>query len=92
MTTITIKMQARGVLTLPKKIRTRMGIDTGDIVELAERDGKIFIEPMSHIDAELRKDVRQALEDLRTGRASPAFSSVREFKAYMKAKSTRLRG
>ena len=85
MTIATVRMQARGVLTLPKKIRTRMGIDAGDIVELAERDGKIFFAPVSRIDAQLREDVRKALEDLRAGNYIE-FSSAREFHAKRKEK------
>lgn len=82
-----VKVQARGVLTLPKKIRTRMKIDTGDMVELEERpDGKLFITPVSRIDRELYEDVRSALEDLRQGRTIGPFASAKEFELYRKSK------
>ncbi|MEK7068862.1 MAG: AbrB/MazE/SpoVT family DNA-binding domain-containing protein [Patescibacteria group bacterium] len=89
MTIATVRMQARGVLTLPKKIRTRMGIATGDIVELAERDGKIFFAPVSRIDAQLREDVRKALEDIRLGRTIGPFASMADFQRYRKLRSKR---
>ncbi|MBI5003645.1 AbrB/MazE/SpoVT family DNA-binding domain-containing protein [Candidatus Kaiserbacteria bacterium] len=85
MTTM-IKMQARGVLTLPKKVRTRMGIDAGDIVELVEQDGKVFIAPVSRIDKGLQEDIRSALEDLRLGRTIGPFANMKEFQLYRKSK------
>lgn len=34
----------RGQLTIPKKLRDRLGISTGTVLELHEQDGKLVIE------------------------------------------------
>ncbi len=73
-----IKMQARGVLTLTKKLRARMNFDTGSIVQAEEKNGGIFIAPASHFDASLQEDVRSALKDFKTGNYIE-FSTIREF-------------
>ena len=82
-----VKIQARGVLTLRKKIRARMKVGAGDMVELQERkDGGFLITPLSRIDRELYDDVRSALEDIRHGRTIGPFASVKEFNLYRKSK------
>ncbi len=85
-----IKIQARGVLTLPKKIRTRMRINAGDVVYVQERDGGVFIAPTAKHDPVL-EDLKRSLEDIRNGRVSPSFSNVRDFEAYMKSKRPKSR-
>lgn len=82
----TIKIQARGVLTLPKKIREKAGLDAGSLVDVEVSDGQVTMRAVSRLDPELLADVRQSLADLKAGRVSPAFSSIEEFKTYMKNK------
>lgn len=84
-------MQARGVLTLPKKVRDAAGITKESFIEIESRDGEIIMRPQSKLDPELARAVREALEDLRTGNVSPAFSSGEEFEAYMKQERTKKR-
>ncbi len=84
--TTTIKVQERGVITLPKRIRERAGLSTGVMIDLEERDGAIVMRPVSRLDPDLLADVESALDDLRMGRASPIFSSIAEFKKYMSAR------
>ncbi len=82
-------MQARGVLTLPQKARKAVGISERSLVNIVVQDGAIVVRPVSNFDLELAEDVRKALEDLRNGNVSPAFSSMKEFRAYMKKKGLR---
>jgi bifunctional DNA-binding transcriptional regulator/antitoxin component of YhaV-PrlF toxin-antitoxin module len=82
----TIKMQARGVLTLPKKLRENMRFAAGSIVHIEERDGGVFIAPASPFDALLQEDVRRALDDLKNGRTIGPFSSMKDFERYRKSK------
>jgi AbrB family looped-hinge helix DNA binding protein len=65
--TTTIKIQARGVLTLPKKLRTRMNFVAGSIVQVKERGGGIFIAPASSFDKELSEDIRRSLKEFEKG-------------------------
>lgn len=82
----TIKMQARGVLTLPKKLRTRMRLDTGSIVRVDERDGGLFISTQSHLDPELIDAIRSGLNDLKNGNTIGPFASAEEYEAFRKAR------
>jgi len=82
----TIKVQDRGVITLPKRMRERAGFSAGAMVDIEERDGEIVMRPVSTLGPELLADLKSALEDLRTGRASPAFESIGDFKKYMAAR------
>ena len=84
--TTTIKVQERGVITLPKRIRERAGLSTGVMIDLEERDGAIVMRPVSRLDPDLLADVESALDDLRMGRASPIFSSIAELNKYMSAR------
>lgn len=67
-----------------------MHVKAGDVVYAQERDGGVFLAPVTERDLIL-EDARQALDDLRNGRASPEFSSVREFVSYMKSKGAKSR-
>ncbi len=78
-----IKVQERGVITLPKRIRERTGFSAGTMISVEERGGEVVMRPVSTLDPELLADVKSALDDLWNGRASPIFDSVAGFKKYM---------
>ena len=85
----TIKMQSRGVLTLPKKIREKAGLSSGSLIDIEVSDGQVTMRAVSRLDRELAKAVSDAVDDIREGRATPVFSSIKEFDAYMKQKKAR---
>jgi len=85
MTKVTAKMQARGVLTLPKKIRDKFGLSQGSLVDVEEKNGTLLIKPISRLDTVLQNDVRMALEDLKK-RNYVTFSSANEFHKERKKK------
>ena len=88
----TIKIQARGVVTLPKKIREKAGLNAGSIVDIEARNGKVTMRAVPRLDPSLVQAARDALNDLKTGRASPVFSSIKELSEYMKNKRRQKRG
>ena len=76
-----VKIQARGVLTLPKKMRQHLNMSSGSLVEVKERDGGVFISAaLSNISASdsVLADVKRSLEDFKKGEYIE-FSSVKEF-------------
>ncbi len=85
----TVKMQARGVLTLPKKLRTRMNFSAGSIVQVKEQDGGIFIAPASSFEKELHEDIRRSLKEFGDGNYI-AFSTIKEFHKKRKEKWGRI--
>lgn len=85
----TIKIQARGVLTLPKKLRTRMHFETGSIVQVQERDGGIFIASGSRFDSSLQEDIRRSLKEFKEGKYIE-FSTIKEFHRKLSGKRERV--
>lgn len=63
----TIKLQQRGLLTLPKKIRDTLGLEEGQILRIEEKDGKILLEPQLPLDEQLARDITQGLADIKNG-------------------------
>jgi len=83
MNTTTIKLQQRGVLTLPKKIRDVLGLEEGQSFKVTEKSGSIVLEPELTLDKQLAKDIKQGLEDIKNGRFIE-FSTIEEFDEKMK--------
>lgn len=84
------KVHIRGgklTVTLPAHIREEVAVHDGDEIEVSADAGRIVLTPKEElaerhpaIDAALA----EALDDERAGRLSPGFSSMEEFKAWLK--------
>ncbi|MBM3260889.1 AbrB/MazE/SpoVT family DNA-binding domain-containing protein [Candidatus Kaiserbacteria bacterium] len=81
----TIKVQERGVITLPKRLRDKVGITPGAMFDVEEHGGTIVMKPVSHIAPEILQDLKSALEDLRAGNFI-TFSTIEEFHKKRQAK------
>jgi AbrB family looped-hinge helix DNA binding protein len=80
----TIKLQQRGLLTLPKKLRDSLGLEEGQILNIKSESGKIILEPhMSAFDRQLAADIKQGYEDIKNGNYV-SFSTIEEFDELMK--------
>lgn len=79
----TIKLQQRGILTLPKKLRELLDLSEGQQLRVVAEDGKIILEPETTIDTQLAADLRKGLEDIKAGRFIE-FSNLEEFDEKMK--------
>lgn len=74
----TVKLQQRGLLTLPKKIRDTLGLEEGQILRIEEKAGKIILQPEQSIDVQLARDIKQGLEDIKAG-SFIEFGTIEEF-------------
>lgn len=75
----TIKLQQRGLLTLPKKLREALSLEEGQVLRIEHIDGKIILEPQQpSIDKQLAADIKQGIADIKNGRFIE-FSSITEF-------------
>lgn len=74
----TIKLQQRGILTLPKKFRDTLGLEEGQVMRVQEKNGQIILEPQLTIDKQLARDIKQGLADIKAGRFIE-FSTIEEF-------------
>ena len=70
MALVTVKTKYQ--VTLPTAVRKQAGLAVGDILEAKVEGKKITLTPKGPIDRELAL----ALEDVKRGRVSPAFSSA----------------
>lgn len=74
----TIKLQQRGVLTLPKDIRDSLGLSEGDVFSVSQVGEKIVLErPLGN--AELLRDIKRSLTEIKQGKYIE-FDSIKEFK------------
>ena len=75
----TIKLQQRGLITLPKKLRDLLAIEEGHVLRIELSGNKIILEPqLSPLDTDLAKDIKESLDDIKKGRFIE-FSSIDEF-------------
>jgi bifunctional DNA-binding transcriptional regulator/antitoxin component of YhaV-PrlF toxin-antitoxin module len=67
MTSITLQMAQRGVITLPKSLRESYGLEAGDTFTLLDLGGVFVLAPLrSEIDALADKTAAQWVEDGQT--------------------------
>ena len=65
----TIKLQQRGLLTLPKKLRDSLSLKEGQILSVSYSNGKIILEPhTATLDSELAAAITQGLNDIKQGK------------------------
>ena len=80
----TIKLQQRGLLTLPKKLRDALSLKEGQILTVQQTNGKIILEPqLSAVDSDLAQAITQGLEDIKQGNFIE-FGSTAEFHKKLK--------
>ncbi|MBU4480296.1 AbrB/MazE/SpoVT family DNA-binding domain-containing protein [Patescibacteria group bacterium] len=78
----TLKIQSRGTITLPKKIRESLSLKVGDFLSVNLKDRKITVEPVKK-DEDLQKDILSSLQDIKNGNFI-TFSSSKEMRAKLK--------
>ncbi|MDD2934857.1 MAG: AbrB/MazE/SpoVT family DNA-binding domain-containing protein [Candidatus Pacebacteria bacterium] len=56
-----LKVQSKGVITIPKEIREVLGLEEGDFLEISFKNEKIILEPIQVINKELQEKVFKQL-------------------------------
>lgn len=89
------KLTSGGQVTLPKEIREKTNMQTGDFVEVEiDEEGQIIMRPKKLVDAsqayfwteEWQQGERKADEDIKAGRVN-RFKSTKEAVKYLKSKA-----
>lgn len=75
----TIKLQQRGTLTLPKKLRESLNLSEGSVLRISEQEGRIVLESAEKADTALLHDIKHSLNDIKEGKFIE-FGSIPEFK------------
>ncbi len=64
----TIKLQQRGILTLPKKLRTTLALEEGQLLKVSQRGNQIILEPQTTVDTDLATAITKGLADIKAGK------------------------
>jgi AbrB family looped-hinge helix DNA binding protein len=80
----TIRIQQRGTLTLPKKIRESLDLKEGEVLSVQSENNTIILKRHETGEAELLRDIKKSLADIKKGKFIE-FSSVAEFKKKLSA-------
>jgi AbrB family looped-hinge helix DNA binding protein len=75
-------------VTIPQELREQLPIDEGDVLEASVKNGKFVFTPKTVVDRHpvIEAAIAEGLKDIKAGRTSPKFSSVKEMKHYLKTK------
>lgn len=99
-----VKVQRKGVVTLPTRLRNKVGLAEGDVVEASVQRGKIILTPKLVIDrsgddeytpAQRRViDARlaKALAEVKKGRVYGPFDTIEEMSASLRESAKKLKG
>lgn len=79
----TIKLQQRGTLTLPKKIRQSLNLSEGDMLRVSENNNRIVLERADSGETVLLRDIDKSLNEIKMGKFIE-FGSISEFKKKIK--------
>src|ERR1700687_434571 len=84
------KLSVRGdklSVTIPDDVREEIAAHNGDEIDVRTEDGRIVLTPKEEVverHPEIDVAIAEGLADIAAGRVSPAFSSVKEWKAWLK--------
>lgn len=79
----TVKLQQRGLLTLPKKLREALSLEEGQILSIKQSGQKIILEPQTSIDSDLAIAITKSLADIKRGKFIE-FGSTKELHKKLK--------
>ncbi len=66
MTMMSVRVQAKGQITIPKEIRDKLNVQPGDLVVFVETDDGVMVKPAAVMtDEHLRQEVTAVLRSIR---------------------------
>jgi AbrB family looped-hinge helix DNA binding protein len=82
-----VRVTTKGQVTIPTRLRERVGLSIGDVLEARIERGKITLTPQSLLD----RDIAESLEDIKQGRVYGPFDTAEEMIAPLHRSSKRSR-
>jgi len=97
--TAIIRMQRKGQVTIPTRLRARVGLADGDLVEAREHRGKIILTPKQLVDREYTPAQRRvidarlavALEQVKRGETYGPFETHEEMITFLHGEAKKVR-
>ena len=82
-----VKVQRKGQVTIPTRLRVQLGLADGDLIEARAHRGRIVLTPKLIVNREYTPAQRRVIDarlakaeaDIKAGRVSKAFSNHSEF-------------
>jgi AbrB family looped-hinge helix DNA binding protein len=92
-----VRVQRKGQVTIPTRLRAQVGLVDGDLVEARAHRGKIVLTPKSVVDRQYTPTQRRAIDarlaeglaDIDAGRTFGPFNSADEMIAHMEARTAK---
>ncbi len=78
-----IRIKRNYQITIPAEVRKELGLDEGDWLHSEIEGNRIVFTPLSAEELDIKAAIAEALEDVKAGRVSPAFSSAEELRAWL---------
>jgi len=93
-----VKVQRKGQVTIPTRLRAQLGLVDGDLVEARAHRGRIVLTPKIIVDREYTPAQRRVIDarlakaeaDIKAGRVSKPFSNQSEFIADLQNAAAKL--
>ena len=93
-----VKVQRKGQVTIPTRLRAQVGLVDGDLVEARAHRGRIVLTPKVIVNREYTPSQRRVIDarlakaeaDIKAGRVSKAFSNHSEFIADLHSAAAKL--
>lgn len=58
-----VKMQPKGLLTIPKRIREKLGFEDAGFVRVKEEKGRVMLEPVRIMDYPVRSYAKEEIDE-----------------------------
>ena len=93
-----VKVQRKGQVTIPTRLRAQLGLGDGDLVEARAHRGRIVLTPKIIVNREYTPAQRRIIDarltkaeaDIKAGRVSKPFSNHSEFTADLQNAAAKL--
>lgn len=79
-----VRVKQKYQITIPQKLRSEVRLEVGDLIDMFIRKNDIVLKPKTIVDRNVGEALEEGLNDLHAGRVTPSFSSVKEFKRFLK--------
>jgi AbrB family looped-hinge helix DNA binding protein len=78
-----VKVKEKFQVTIPTALRKAVRLSVGDLLEAEAKGNATVLKPKVVVDREaVDAAIKEGLADLKAGRVTPKFSSIKEFKSY----------
>jgi AbrB family looped-hinge helix DNA binding protein len=79
-----VKVKSKGQVTIPVRMREKLHLEDGNLLEVFFRDNEIILRPKTVIDrGGLKAYLKEGLGELRAGKTIGPFKNMKEYEEYV---------